>query len=144
VVRTTIIYMQRCGKNIFTIEGLCFLRGPCRGVILKTTGAADQLRDIRRTVTTWAQKQEKLHCYDSLPGNVSENTAESCYQAIWQFLCITSTITRNLTVSNRKTFSWTYYGSQKLSFLIEKVFKKYELNSYKCTRTQRLSSMKSR
>jgi hypothetical protein len=32
--------MQRSGKHASTTtEGLCFLRGPCRGVVLKTTGA---------------------------------------------------------------------------------------------------------
>jgi hypothetical protein len=32
---------QRRGKYTYTtIEGMCFLRGPCRAVILKTTGAA--------------------------------------------------------------------------------------------------------
>jgi hypothetical protein len=34
-----------------TIEGLCFLRGLCRGVIL-TIAATVQLRGIRWTVTT--------------------------------------------------------------------------------------------
>jgi hypothetical protein len=36
VVRAEIIAMQRRGKQAsITIEGLRFLRGPCRGVILK-------------------------------------------------------------------------------------------------------------
>jgi hypothetical protein len=36
---TIAVDMQRRGKHTSTtIGGLCFLRGPCRGVILKTTG----------------------------------------------------------------------------------------------------------
>jgi hypothetical protein len=58
------VAMKRHGKHASTvIEGLYFLRGSCRGVILKKVGAAVQvgvqLRDIRRTVTTWAQEPEE-------------------------------------------------------------------------------------
>jgi hypothetical protein len=53
VVLTAIVAMQRSGKHASTtIEGLCFLLGPCRGVTLKIIGAPIQLQDIRRTVTT--------------------------------------------------------------------------------------------
>jgi hypothetical protein len=58
----------------------CFLLGPCRGVMRKTIGVTEwveswvlqgrlridgsvvQFWDIRRTVTTWAQKLKNLHC----------------------------------------------------------------------------------
>jgi hypothetical protein len=40
----------------------CFLRGPCRGVMLKAIGATVLWRDIRRTVAAWAQNPENLHC----------------------------------------------------------------------------------
>jgi hypothetical protein len=53
VVRAATVAMQRRYKHTSTtIEGLCFLHGPCQGVILKTTGAA-QLVDksfVRETV----------------------------------------------------------------------------------------------
>jgi hypothetical protein len=50
VVCAAPVAMQRCCKHASTtVEGLCFLRGPCRGVILKTIGAAVQLRvQLRR------------------------------------------------------------------------------------------------
>jgi hypothetical protein len=41
MVRAANVAMQRLDKHASTtIEGLCFLRDLCRGVILKTTGAA--------------------------------------------------------------------------------------------------------
>jgi hypothetical protein len=46
VVRAATVAMQRRGKHTSTtIERLCFLRGPCRGVILKTFGATP-VRDL--------------------------------------------------------------------------------------------------
>jgi hypothetical protein len=40
MIRSATIAMQRRGKNTCTtIERLCFLRDPCRGVILKIVGA---------------------------------------------------------------------------------------------------------
>jgi hypothetical protein len=39
VIRTATVAMQRRCIHASKIEGLCFLRGPCQGVILKTTGA---------------------------------------------------------------------------------------------------------
>jgi hypothetical protein len=42
--------MQRRGKHTSTTkEGLCFLRGPYRGVILKTIGATVQLTLLQST-----------------------------------------------------------------------------------------------
>jgi hypothetical protein len=75
VVRFSTVAMQGRSKYASKIiEGLCFLRSPCLGVTLKTTGATQlvesravqgtlrrdgavvqltvQLRDIRRTTTT--------------------------------------------------------------------------------------------
>jgi hypothetical protein len=52
VVRATIVVMQRSSKHTSkTTETPCFLRGPCRGVILKTIGATVPLQNIRPTVT---------------------------------------------------------------------------------------------
>jgi hypothetical protein len=56
--------MHRLGKHASTIRQLlCFLSGPCGGVILKradtTVQLRVQLRDIRRTVTMWARKAEE-------------------------------------------------------------------------------------
>jgi hypothetical protein len=40
VVRAATVAMKRRGKHTYTPEeGLCFMRGPCRGVILKAVGA---------------------------------------------------------------------------------------------------------
>jgi hypothetical protein len=40
MVRAATVAMQRCGNHASTtIEDLCFLRGPCRGFILRTFGA---------------------------------------------------------------------------------------------------------
>jgi hypothetical protein len=45
VVCAATVTVQGRGKHAPTIvEGLCFLRGPARGVILKTTGATVHLR----------------------------------------------------------------------------------------------------
>jgi hypothetical protein len=45
VVRPKTIAIQWCGKHTSTTtEGLRFLLGPCRGVILKKIGATVQLR----------------------------------------------------------------------------------------------------
>jgi hypothetical protein len=47
VVRAATVAIQWCGKHTSTtLEGLCLLRGPCRGVILKTTGAAVEAGEI--------------------------------------------------------------------------------------------------
>jgi hypothetical protein len=44
VVRAATVVVQRHGKqDSSTIERLCFLRGPCRGVILKTIDSTVQL-----------------------------------------------------------------------------------------------------
>jgi hypothetical protein len=57
VVLAATVALQRRGKHATTtIEGLCFLRGSCQGVILKKTGATVQLPYIRRTATTWTRK----------------------------------------------------------------------------------------
>jgi hypothetical protein len=54
VICATTIAMQRRRKHASTtIEGLCFLRGPRRGV-----GATVKLQDIRGTVTKWSQETE--------------------------------------------------------------------------------------
>jgi hypothetical protein len=43
-VRATTIATQRHGKHApATIEELCFLHGPCKGVILWTTGATERV-----------------------------------------------------------------------------------------------------
>jgi hypothetical protein len=39
VVRAATVVNHWCGKHASIIERLCFLRGPCRGVILKTIAA---------------------------------------------------------------------------------------------------------
>jgi hypothetical protein len=44
VVRAATVAIQWLGKHsCTTLEGLCFLRGPFRGVILKTIGGIVQL-----------------------------------------------------------------------------------------------------
>jgi hypothetical protein len=66
--------MQRRGEQASTtIEGLCFLRGPCRGVILKTIGAI-QLVDnnsAQELVNMEAEyvKLKIFHSYKRLLGN---------------------------------------------------------------------------
>jgi hypothetical protein len=59
-----------------TIEGLCFLRGLCQDVILKTIGATVLLQNIRQTVndvnTSWRTFIVKLRYQET----ASENTAE--------------------------------------------------------------------
>jgi hypothetical protein len=53
--------MQRRSKHVSsTIERLCFLRGPCRGVILKTTGATAELR-----VHLWSVNQRATEAEES-------------------------------------------------------------------------------
>jgi hypothetical protein len=64
VVRGATVAMQRRGNyTSTTIEVLCFLHGPFRGVSLVTIGATFRLitaesRDIRRIVKTWAREPE--------------------------------------------------------------------------------------
>jgi hypothetical protein len=152
VVRAATVYMRRRDKNIVTdlhyaghplprqrwrnrrgivsgniyttIEGLCFLGGPCRGVTLKTTGAASVARYSSNSndVSTEAGETSLLRIVTrkrQWKARRGIAIVESCYQAIWLFLCIASTINGNLTVSNRKIFSRMYYGSHKLSYLTE-------------------------
>jgi hypothetical protein len=53
--------MQRRGKHASTtIEELCFLRGPCRGVILKITAVTVHLRDIEEYQLLEAVARERL------------------------------------------------------------------------------------
>jgi hypothetical protein len=58
VFRAATVAMQRRRKHASKkMAGLCFLRGSCRGIILKKIGATVQLtrvelRDISRTVMT--------------------------------------------------------------------------------------------
>jgi hypothetical protein len=52
VIRAATIAIHGRGKHTSTTEGLYFLRGSCRGGILKTICSKVELWDIRRTVTT--------------------------------------------------------------------------------------------
>jgi hypothetical protein len=53
--------MQQRGKHASsTIKRLCFLRGPCQGVILKTVGATVQWR-----VQLWSVKQRATEAEES-------------------------------------------------------------------------------
>jgi hypothetical protein len=56
--------------NASTIERLYFLRGPCRGVILNTTGAARQLR-----VQLWSVNQQAT---EASSGDIAEE------QPLWR------------------------------------------------------------
>jgi hypothetical protein len=61
VNRVGTVAMQRRGKHASsTIERLCFLRGPCRGVILKTIGAA-----VQRKVQLWNVNQRATEAEES-------------------------------------------------------------------------------
>jgi hypothetical protein len=51
--RVTSVAMQGRGKHASSTIELCFLRGPCRGIILKTVGATVQLR-----VQLWSVNQQ--------------------------------------------------------------------------------------
>jgi hypothetical protein len=45
VAPTVTITMQQSGKNTSTtIDGLCFLHGPCQGVVLKKTGLVQSVQ----------------------------------------------------------------------------------------------------
>jgi hypothetical protein len=60
VVRTATVAMQRPGKHASsTIRRLCFLRGSCRGVILKTTGARVELSAQLWSANQWATEGEE-------------------------------------------------------------------------------------
>jgi hypothetical protein len=75
VVRAaTVAIQRRCKYASTTVKVLCFLRGPCRRVIFKIIGATFQLtraelRDIRRTVTTWVREAEESPLLKPLLGN---------------------------------------------------------------------------
>jgi hypothetical protein len=56
VARAATVAMHRRSKHASTAtEGLCFLRGPCRGIILKTIGATQwgQLSSAREAEKRW-------------------------------------------------------------------------------------------
>jgi hypothetical protein len=42
-VRAATVVTQRCVKHAFAAIDLCFLRGLCRGVNLKTAGVTDRV-----------------------------------------------------------------------------------------------------
>jgi hypothetical protein len=68
VLAATVAIQRRDKHTSSTIERLCFLRDPCRGIILKTVGARVELR-----VQLWAINQREKEAEDSalLPGSVS-------------------------------------------------------------------------
>jgi hypothetical protein len=51
---------ERRAKHTSTTDGLCFLTGRCREIILKTIRATVQLWDVRRTVIMRMQEAEEF------------------------------------------------------------------------------------
>jgi hypothetical protein len=99
VVRATTVVMQWSGKHASsTIERLCFLRGPCRRVILETIGATvswgrsvEELRVESSVVLASGQQRDhgswrisiakiryQKTSIENIPGGIA--IVESCYQ----------------------------------------------------------------
>jgi hypothetical protein len=107
--------MQRHGKHASTtIQGPCFLGGPCRGVILKAVWATVQLRvqlrDIRRTVSKWARKAEESSLLEVVVRERLLNTQQAgkslsvCFSNLWNVEISSGTVIKR---SSNGVYNWS-------------------------------------
>jgi hypothetical protein len=102
VVCAATVAMQRRSKHTSTtIEGLCFLRCPCQGVTLKTTGAVVKLTTVQVTKQPFQHTIRKtgIICFAKPRGLIvqKEKFSVTCY------MCNAYTWRKATRIDNRQT-----------------------------------------